>query len=43
MHFRCLDIKGRYEEWKNVWFVLRGITLWMLWIECNDLVFNNEK
>jgi hypothetical protein len=27
----------------NIWFLLRGITFWTLWIERNDLVFNNKR
>ncbi len=28
---------------ENIWCLLKGITLWTLWIERNDLVFNNER
>jgi hypothetical protein len=28
---------------ENIWSLLRGITLSTLWIEPNDLVFNNER
>jgi len=26
-----------------IWHLLRGITLWTIWIECNDKVFNHEQ
>jgi hypothetical protein len=28
---------------ENIWSFLRGITLWFIWIDCNDLVFNNVR
>jgi hypothetical protein len=28
---------------ENIWSLPRGITLWNLWIEWNDLVFNNKR
>jgi hypothetical protein len=28
---------------ENIWFLLRGITFWTLWIVHNDLVFNNAR
>ncbi len=28
---------------ENIWSLLRGITLRTLWIERNDLVFNNKR
>ncbi len=28
---------------ENIWSLLRGITLWILWSEWNDLVFNNKR
>lgn len=26
-----------------VWLLLRGITLWNTWVECNDRTFNNQR
>jgi hypothetical protein len=34
---RCLHCVG------NVWSLFRGIILWSIWIECNNLVFNNVR
>jgi hypothetical protein len=28
---------------ENIWSFSRGTTLWSIWIECNDLVFNNAR
>jgi hypothetical protein len=28
---------------ENIWSFFRGITLWSIWIECNDLIFNNVR
>ncbi len=36
-------VQGECNRVENIWSLLRGITLWTLWIECNDLVFNNER
>jgi hypothetical protein len=27
----------------QIWHLLRGITLWTIWIERNDRVFNQEQ
>jgi hypothetical protein len=28
---------------ENIWSFFRGTTLWSIWIECNDLVFNTVR
>jgi hypothetical protein len=28
---------------ENIWSFFRGITLWSIWIECNDLIFKNVR
>lgn len=32
----------KFKRVKGLWSLLKGITLWVLWIERNDLVFNGE-
>lgn len=29
-------------QWKDIWHLFRGITMWTIWIEWNDRVFNQE-
>ena len=36
-------IPKRYGKMIKVWHLLRGITLWTIWIERNDRVFNLEQ
>ena len=35
-------IPKRYGQKIKIWHLLRGITLWTIWIERNDKVFNHE-
>jgi hypothetical protein len=32
----------KFKGAKGLWSLLKGITLWVLWIEINDLIFNGE-
>ena len=36
-------IPKRYGKKIKIWHLLRGITLWTIWIERNDRVFNHEQ
>ena len=36
-------IPKRYGKMIKIWHLLRGITLWTIWIERNDKVFNHEQ
>jgi hypothetical protein len=36
-------IPKKYGKMIKVWHLLRGITLWTIWIERNDKVFNQEQ
>ena len=36
-------IPKKYSKKIPIWHLLRGITLWTIWIECNDKVFNQEQ
>ncbi len=40
---QCLfrdNIKVHLKRFNLIWHLLRGITMWTIWIEINDLVFN---
>ena len=36
-------IPKKFTKKIKVWHLLRGMTLWTIWIECNDKVFNHEQ
>ena len=36
-------IPKKYGPKSKIWHLLRGITLWTIWIERNDKVFNQEQ
>ena len=36
-------IPQKYGKKIKIGHLLRGITLWTIWIECNDKVFNHEQ
>lgn len=36
-------IPKKFGKMIKIWHLLRGITLWTTWIECNDKVFNHEQ
>jgi hypothetical protein len=40
--FTTKELK-EFKGVKGPWSLFRGITLWVLWIERNDLVFNGER
>ena len=35
------SIMATLSKYSTIWLLLRGITLWTIWIERNDLTFNN--
>ena len=36
-------IPKKYDKLVKVWHLLRGITMWTIWIERNDKVFNHTQ
>jgi hypothetical protein len=36
-------IPRRFDRVKKVWMAICGIVLWQLWLERNDVVFNNLR
>jgi hypothetical protein len=36
-------VPRRFHRVGNIWSFFRGITLWSIWIKCNDLIFNNVR
>ncbi len=47
LHWKQCDFAAKsprqVQDVENIWSLLKGITLQILWIEWNDLVFNNRK
>jgi hypothetical protein len=33
----------KYKTWFGIWHLLRGIAMWTIWIEHNDMVSNHEQ
>jgi hypothetical protein len=38
-----LPSKINVMRFNIVWSLMRGVTLWAIWLECNDLVFQNVR
>ncbi|KAG0574234.1 hypothetical protein KC19_VG246300 [Ceratodon purpureus] len=36
-------IPRKFDAFKQIWLELRSVVLWTLWIERNDIVFNNQR
>jgi len=36
-------VPRRFHGVENIWSFFRGITLWSIWTECNNLIFNIVK
>jgi len=42
---QCLFIKhlfNKVKKFSSLWTLLRGVTMWAIWNERNDLIFNNN-
>jgi hypothetical protein len=39
---QCL-VSRKVKMFSHVWFPIAGVTLWAIWIERNDMVFNNTR
>ena len=42
-HFFWERLPKKYGKKAKIWHLLRGITMWIIWIERNDKVFNHEQ
>jgi hypothetical protein len=43
---QCLfgvKLKSRIKHLNPIWHLLQGIALWTIWVERNDLVFNQKQ
>jgi hypothetical protein len=36
-------IPHHFDKVKKIWMVVRGIVVWLLWLEYNDIVFNDIR
>ncbi len=39
---QCL-FSRKVKMFSHVWFPIAGVTLWAIWVERNDMVFNNTR